>query len=176
MARLAPPKTSLILGVREAPSISIECSSQNELREGDLANPSQCQDVLRGADAVIMSAAAVGGFKQNQANPWIQITRNATVNLTVIQACVELGIKRLVLLNSSTMYQDFSGNIKESQLDRNIPSPGHYAGVGETFRYIERCGLLANDTSSTEVVSLRLANIYGPYARFAPERSNFIPA
>lgn len=176
LARLAPPGTGLILGVRTLPLVPIHCSSKHELRQGDLADPTQCRAVLEGADAVVMSAAAVGGFKQNQANPWIQVTRNASINLAVIQACVELGVKRLVLLNSSTMYQPFTGDIEESQLDRNIPSPGHYAGVGETFRYIERCGLLANNTSSTQVVSLRLANIYGPYARFDPARSNFIPA
>lgn len=176
LARLAPEGTKLVMGIRGTPDIPIASNQACEARTGDLADPGQCRGVLDGVDAVIMSAAAVGGFKQNQANPWIQVSRNANLNLSVIQTCVELGIQRLVLLNSATMYQGFTGVVREDQLDRNAPPPGHYAGVGETFRFIERCGLLANDTSGTQVVSLRLANIYGPFARFDPARSNFIPA
>jgi nucleoside-diphosphate-sugar epimerase len=176
LARLAPEGVRLVLGTRGAPTIPISTSNQFEIRAGDLSDPHQCRAILDGADAVIMAAAASGGFKQNQANPWVQVVGNTNINLSVIQTCVGMGIKRLVLMNSSTMYQAFTGDILEGQLDRNSPCPGHYAGVGETFRFIERCGLLANDTSGTQVVSLRLANIYGPFARFDPSRSNFLPA
>jgi GDP-L-fucose synthase len=123
-----------------------------------------------------MAAASTGGAGAAAVAPHRQVTDNLVMDATMFEAMHCEGISRIVYLSSATVYQEFNGYIKEKDLDWNQDPHPSYLGVGWAKRAMEKIGQFWNQKYDMDVIIVRCAYIYGPYASFNPEVSNFIPA
>jgi GDP-L-fucose synthase len=142
----------------------------------DLSRRENCMAVAAGCQAAVLAAAVTGGAKAAQAAPWLQVTDNTVVSAYMLEACARANVKRVVLISTASAYQPFDGPIREDQMDWSIdPHPAHF-GVGWVYRFVEKACQFWHDKTGIEAAIFRLANIYGPFARFDPATANFIPA
>lgn len=150
-------------------------SEQVEYIQGDLQNLSDCLSVLQGCDGAILAAAQTSGSGVLTHQPWQQVNANLIMNANLFQALHQNNVKRVVWIGSASAYQDFSGSISEEMMDFNQDPPETYLGVGWVMRYLEKLAYFWHQ-QSMDVIIVRASNIFGPYARFNPQTSNFIPA
>ncbi len=143
---------------------------------GDFTSVENCRKLVKGCDCAIMAAANTSGSMVLTTQPWQQITDNLVMNVNMLEAFHFESIKRAIYIGSATLYQEKNGYIKESDLDLNKPPHPNYLGIGWVVRYLEKLCEFWHKESGLEVGMVRSANIFGPYARFNPITSNFIPA
>ncbi len=142
----------------------------------DLRSRADCRRALAGCEAAIMAAAVTGGSAASQAAPWNQVTDNLVMGAEFLHACHEEGVGRVVMIGSATCYPPGEESLREDGLDWNLdPFPAHF-GIGWVSRSLEKLARFWHDKTGMEVVSVRAANIFGPYAKFDPATSNFLPA
>ncbi|MEO5354242.1 MAG: NAD(P)-dependent oxidoreductase [Magnetococcus sp. XQGC-1] len=147
-----------------------------EYVRGDLTSLEDCRRMVRGCDGAVMAAAFTGGAGLTQSAPWRHIKENLDMNTRMLEAFHLEGVKRVIYIGSATLYQDFAGHIKEEELDMNSDPSRAYLGFGWTVRFLERMCRFWHEREGMEMIVFRCANIYGPYAKFDPGSSNFIPA
>ena len=151
-------------------------SDRIEYVRADLTKKEDCRQVAKGCDAAILAAANTGGAGAAQAEPWRQVTDNLAMDAFLLEAMHFAGVRRVIYISSATVYQEFDGFIKEDQLDWNQEPHASYAGVGWAKRSAEKICQFWHIKYDMEIIVVRAANIYGPFAKFDPQNSNFIPA
>jgi GDP-L-fucose synthase len=143
----------------------------------DLTSAQECYQMVQGCDCAIMAAFAnAGGVGLLTAHPWPQVTDNIIINTQLLAALAAQQVKRIICLGSITLYQEFEGHISENELDLNQDPYPAYFGIGWTARFIEKLCQFWHQQAGLETIIVRTANIFGPYAKFDPQSSNFIPA
>jgi GDP-L-fucose synthase len=147
-----------------------------EYVKADLTRRSDCRKALSGCSAAILAAATTGGAGMAAAEPHRQMTDNLVMDALLLEAIYQEGIKRTIYLSSATVYQPFSGYVKEVELDWSQDPHPAYLGVGWAKRSAEKLCAFWHEKYGQEIIILRCANIYGPFAKFDPRASNFIPA
>lgn len=147
-----------------------------EYIRGDLRVYEDCRKMAEGCDYAIMSAAFTGGAMLTSSRTWKHIKDNVNMNMQMLDAFCTEGIKRIIYISSATLYQECEGYIGEEQLDMNKEPHSAYSGLGWGVRFIEKLCRFAHERYGIEVVIVRAANIFGPYDKFDPKSSNFIPA
>lgn len=153
-----------------------DCDLSQENVQADLLMREECRTAVRGCSRVIMAAAHSGGAASAMAEPQRQMTDNLVMDANLLEACHAEGVKRVVFISSATVYQDCDGIIAEDGLDWNLdPHPAHF-GVGWAKRSAEKLCRFWHLKYGLEIAVIRSSNVYGPFARFDPSRSNFIPA
>lgn len=143
---------------------------------GDLKSEKDCRRMIKGCDCAIMAAAYTGGVAFTTSNQLAHIEENLTMNIRMLEAFQAENIKRIVYIGSATLYQEFEGHIKEDELDLNKEPGGPYLGFGWVVRFIEKICKFLHEKYGIETLIARTSNIFGPYAKFDPKVSNFIPA
>lgn len=144
---------------------------------GDLRSSDHCINIAKDCDYIIMAAANTSGSNILINDPWEQINDNIIMNTQMLRAfCNEERIKRIIYISSSTVYQQYDYPIKEDDIDLNQEPHLKYFGVGWTMRFIEKMCKLCYERYKKEIIIVRASNIFGPYAKFDPKVSNFIPA
>lgn len=144
--------------------------------DGDLTSLEDCKRMASGCDCAVMAAAYTGGAGIIRSFPWRHIKENLLMNTQMIEAFQLENIKRVIYIGSATLYQEFEGSIKEDELDLNKDPNQAYLGFGWVVRFIEKLCKFLYEQNGMEIVVARVANIFGPYAKFDPKTSNFIPA
>jgi len=124
----------------------------------------------------VLAAANTGGAKQTKHRPWDQVTDNLVMDARLLEALHQAGVRRAVFVGTASSYQDFNGAIREDQLDWNQDPPPAYLGVGWAKRASEKLCRFWHESAGIELLIARLANIYGPFARFDPSASHFVAA
>ncbi|MDD4874761.1 MAG: NAD-dependent epimerase/dehydratase family protein, partial [Dehalococcoidales bacterium] len=147
-----------------------------EYVRADLRSRDDCRSIAKGCDCAIMAAANSAGSKAISSKPWEQVNDNVVMNINMLQALHSENVRRVVYIGSATLYQEFQGDISEEALDLNIDPPQAYFGIGWGFRFTEKLCEFWHRHTGMEIAIVRAANIFGPYAKFDPEVSNFIPA
>lgn len=150
--------------------------SRVEYITADLTRPEDCARVAAGCECAVLAAAQTGGARQTRERPWEQVTDNLVMDARLLEALHGAGTKRVVYVGTASAYQDFSGAIREDQLDWNADPPPAFLGVGWVKRSAEKLCRFWHETGGMEILIARLANVYGPYARFDPAASNFVAA
>ena len=140
-----------------------------EFIEGDLADPSTCENVLSGIDCVLHQAA-VPSVQRSVKNPIETNKANITSTLNLLEGCRNHRVRRFVYASSSSAYGDTPVLPKREDMPPNPLSP--YAlqkFVGERYcqLYFRLYGL--------ETVSLRYFNVFGPSQDPYSEYSAVIP-
>ncbi|MDH3972676.1 MAG: NAD(P)-dependent oxidoreductase [Deltaproteobacteria bacterium] len=147
-----------------------------EYVQGDLKSLDDCRRMAKGCDGAIMSAAFTAGSGILTSEPWKYVNENVIMNSRMLEAFHLEGVNRIIFISTASLYQEFDGQIKEDELDLNKDPHSAYYGVGWVNRYIEKICKFWHTNYAMEVIVARAANIFGPYARFDPKTSNFIPA
>lgn len=143
----------------------------------DLTSAEACRQAVRGCDCAVMAAHAnAGGAGVELAEPWRQVTDNVVLNTRLLEALGLERVRRVVCLGSITLYQEFDGHIRESDLDLNQDPHPAYFGIGWTVRFVEKLCRFWHERAGIDIALVRSANVYGPYARFDPRSANVIPA
>lgn len=143
---------------------------------GDLRAREVVRRLVNGCETVVMAAAVTGGRGQQLHEPWRQVNDNLFMGALVLEEAARAGVSRLVLIGSATSYQPFTGKIRENQMDWNQEPPDSYLGIGWVSRYLEKAALFWHKKCGLQVLFVRAANVFGPFAKFDPAVSNFIPA
>lgn len=180
--------TSILTHIlQEYPSIRIRaCYEQStpfildpriEYIRANLMSANEARRAVSGCNLAIMAAAAnTGGAVALTTKPWPQISDNTIMYLRILEALHSEQVERVVWVGSATLYQEFDGFIKECDLNLNQDPHISHFGIGWVMRYAEKLCQFWRDNEKMQIINVRSANIFGPYARFDPSRSNFIPA
>jgi nucleoside-diphosphate-sugar epimerase len=153
-----------------------EASPEAEWVQTDLRDRDACRAALRGCDAALMVAAVTGGSASSKNEPWNQVTDNLAMGSQFLHACYLEKVPRVVLVGSATCYPPNDEALQEDSLDWNVdPFEAHF-GIGWVTRSMEKLARFWHDKTGMEIILVRAANIFGPYAKFDPATSNFLPA
>ncbi|MFH1245869.1 MAG: NAD(P)-dependent oxidoreductase [Candidatus Omnitrophota bacterium] len=144
--------------------------------QGDLKSLDDCRRLVNDCDCVILAAARGGGAGFTTSFPWEHMKENLMMNMQILEAALKESVKRIIFIGSATLYPDSECKIKEFELDLNTDPHEAYFGYGWAMRFLEKSCLFLHERFKREVIIVRSANIFGPYAKFDPEVSNFIPA
>lgn len=147
-----------------------------EYVSGDITSLADCRRMAKGCDCAVMAAADTANSSTIHTNPASIIAGNLTMCTKMLEAFHNEGIKRVVYIGSATLYQDLEGAIREDMLDLNKEPAGGYFGFGWVVRFVEKLCEFWSKQGGMEMLIVRASNIFGPFARFDPVRSNFIPA
>lgn len=147
-----------------------------EYVQGDLRDQNACRKMVAGCDSAVMAAAFSGGSKVALNEPWRAVSENLAMNVGMLEAFHREGVKRIVFIASATLYQEFEGAIREDMLDFNHDPHPAYFGVGWTMRYLEKLCKFWHERFGMQALIARASNVFGPFDKFDPAVSHFIPA
>jgi GDP-L-fucose synthase len=127
-------------------------------------------------DCIILCAAKVGGIQANVADPVHFLTENLSINLNVICAALQVGVRNFIYIGSSCMYpKDYKTPLKEEYL---LAAPLEPTNEGYALAKISGAKLCEYCTSQYGVCYKTLipCNLYGPGDKFDPASSHLIAA
>lgn len=143
--------------------------------QADLTKKDDCLKAVSGCDFAILAAANTGGAASARSEPHRQVTDNLVMDALLLESLSFENVKRTVFISSATVYQEFNGFIKEDALDLNLDPHPAYLGVGWAKRSAELLCRFWHEKYGMEIAIVRSSNIFGPWAKFDPKQSNFIP-
>lgn len=143
---------------------------------GDLTRAENSARLAAGCDCAVLAVGRTGGARQAQERPWEQVTDNIVMDARLLEALHAAGVRRTVYVGTGSNYHDFSGAIREDQLDWAADPPAAYFGVGWAKRCAEKLYRFWRDAGRMDILIAQLANVYGPHARFDPGSSYFVAA
>lgn len=128
--------------------------------------------VIEGADTVYLCAGRTGGVGRMARDPLSFVLPNVRIHMNVFNACVKMGVRRLVCGQSITGYPNSPEPMKEEQYHSGELHKAYFV-PGNTWRFIDN---LSRMFQGLEVVFVRPSNVYGPRNDFDPETSHVIEA
>lgn len=144
----------------------------------DLLNQNKTFEFLKKTkpDAVIISAAKVGGIHANNKFRADFLYQNLQIQNNLIHGSFLAGIKKLIFLGSSCIYpRNAKQPIKEKYL---LTSPLEY--TNEPYAIAKIAGLKMcenyNKQYKTNYICLMPCNLYGPNDNYDLQTSHFLPA
>lgn len=127
-----------------------------EFVSGDVADPDACAKGVKGVE-VVFHQAALASVPLSVKKPLDSHRACATGTVTVLDACVRAGVRRLVYAGSSSAYgNDPEMPKRESQLPQTLSPYAAAKLAGELY-----CEAFAS-SMGLETVRLRYFNIFGP--------------
>lgn len=161
--------------------VATRCRSREKIfkknfAQFDFRRFDDCLEATKNKNAVVLCAGYSYGAKENKKNPTGSILPNLQISAGLLEASARNGIRTVILLSSSTVYQPSSFAVHEEQLDLNRAPYSAYSGIGWVNRYLEQLAKLYTHTYGMRVVIFRPSSIYGPFDKFDDERSNVVPA
>lgn len=127
-------------------------------------------------DAIIHTAARVGGIAANIANPWEFLTQNVRMDSNLLNSAFDLNISKLVYIGSSCMYPR---NLEHPMSENEILSgPLELTNEGYALAKIigTRTVIAASQVKNFSWKNLILSNLYGPNDHFSEDRSHLLAA
>lgn len=144
----------------------------------DLRDPSAVSEVISqvSPDAIIHSAARVGGIGANIAAPAEFLSDNLRIDTNVVSAALHAGVNELVYFGSSCMYpRDYRQPLVETDI---LMAPLEPTNEGYAIAKIAGAKL-CEYTSKQYGVNYRViipSNLYGPYDHFGSSASHLVAA
>jgi GDP-L-fucose synthase len=125
---------------------------------------------------LVLAAARVGGILANNTFPYQFIYDNLQIQNNLINACFEVGVRKVIFLGSSCIYPKFSKQpIKEEYLLTGVLEP-----TNEWYAIAKIAGLKLIEALRKQYqlpyVSLMPTNLYGPNDNFDLKTSHVLPA
>ncbi|WP_421717907.1 GDP-L-fucose synthase [Algiphilus sp.] len=146
--------------------------------ETDLTDPGEVRQFFAELqpEYVFLAAAKVGGIHANNSAPADFLRDNLQIQLNVIDAAYQAGVKKLVFLGSSCIYPKHAPQpMKEEHLLTGPLEPTNewyaiakIAGIKQCQAYRRQYGFNA--------ISLMPTNLYGPGDNFDLQNSHVLPA
>ena len=127
-------------------------------------------------DYVFLAAAKVGGIAANSAAPADFMYDNMMVEMNVIRAAWESGVKKLLFLGSSCIYP----RLAPQPMPESCLLTGALESTNEAYALAKISGLRYCEYLSrqhgADYISCMPTNLYGPNDNYHPERSHVLPA
>lgn len=125
---------------------------------------------------VVLAAAKVGGILANNTYPVDFLSENLRIQLNVLDAALEAGVKRLLFLGSSCIYPKLAPQpIREEYL-----LTGHLEPTNDAYAIAKIAGILQVQAVRRQYglpwISAMPTNLYGPGDNFSPQGSHVLPA
>lgn len=125
---------------------------------------------------VVLAAAKVGGILANNTYPVDFLSENLRIQVNVLDAALEFGVKRLLFLGSSCIYPKLAPQpIKEEYL-----LTGHLEPTNDAYAIAKIAGILQVQAVRRQYglpwISAMPTNLYGPGDNFSPDGSHVLPA
>ena len=140
-----------------------------------LTEHKQTTDILKDIDYIFMVATKTYGAATCTKNPCAIVREGIIMNVNLLDACYKKGVKKVLFISSSVVYQHSFKPLAEEDLDLNQVPFHLYMGVGWVKRYTEQlCKFY--DQLGMDVNIVRPTNIYGKYDKLEEEKSHFVPA
>ena len=125
---------------------------------------------------VVLAAAKVGGILANNTYPAEFIRENLIIQMNVIEAARQAGVKRLLFLGSSCIYPKMAPQpIREDALLTGPLEPTNRPYALAKIAGIEMCWSY-NRQYGTRYLAAMPTNLYGPDDNFDLNRSHVLPA
>jgi len=125
---------------------------------------------------VFLAAAKVGGILSNNTYPAQFIYSNLQIQTSIIHACYEYKVKKLLLLGSSCIYPKFAPQpIPEDSLLSGKLEPTNQAYAIAKIAGIIMCQSY-NQEYGTNFISVMPTNLYGPNDHYDLYNSHVLPA
>ncbi len=142
----------------------------------DLRNPIDCKKVCDNIDYVFMCSANTSGAKVMSTTPLVHLTPNILMNMNMLEAAYELGVKKFLFISSNTVYPLTDYPVKEDDVNNEFYKSYHIVAWMKRFTEIV-CDMYSNKIADPmKTIVLRPGNLYGPYDKFDWEKSKVIPA
>lgn len=147
-------------------------------RELDLRERNAVFDFFRSERPayVVLAAAKVGGIVANNTYPVDFISENLQVQVNVMDAALEAGVKRFLFLGSSCIYPKLAAQpIREDSL-----LTGYLEPTNDAYAIAKIAGILQVQAVRRQYglpwISAMPTNLYGPNDNFSPTGSHVLPA
>ena len=127
-------------------------------------------------EVVVLVAAKVGGIHANDTYRGQFIYENMMIEMNVIHAAKEHGVKKLLFLGSSCIYP----KLAEQPLKEEALLTGPLEPTNEPYAIAKIAGIRLCDAYNrqygTNFISAMPTNMYGPGDNYHPENSHVLPA
>ena len=125
---------------------------------------------------VFLAAAKVGGILANDKHPADFMYDNMILEMNVIKAAFDHGVKKLMFLGSSCIYPRMAPQpMPESCLLTSSLEKTNEAYALAKISGLKYCEYL-NRQYGTDYISVMPTNLYGPIDNYHPEHSHVLPA
>ena len=147
-----------------------------EYVRADLTERDSCRGLVVDCVGAVLCAATTGGAAAAAPAPSAHVTDKGLIDLMLFEGRAAAGVGRVIYMSSAIAYQDYDGRIHEGDMRWDLDPPSRHFGVAWVKRFAEKMLQFWHHQNGLEVQIFRLANVFGPFAKFAPENSNVIPA
>ena len=135
LARLQKDGFRLRATLHERPSVLQ--SDGIEYLKADLTVMADCRHVVEGVDAVFLCAANTSGAAVMAETPLAHVTPNIVMNVQLLEAAYQAGVKKFVFISSSAAYPPTDDRpVHEEEMFGPDPYDVYYS-VGWMKRYTE---------------------------------------
>jgi GDP-L-fucose synthase len=147
-------------------------------QELDLINQSAVEEFFatQKPEVVVLVAAKVGGIHANDTYRGQFIYENLMIEMNVIHAAKEHGVKKLLFLGSSCIYP----KLAKQPLKEEALLTGPLESTNEPYAIAKIAGIRLCDAYNrqygTNFISAMPTNMYGPGDNYHPENSHVLPA
>lgn len=159
--------------VASRPSIEIIAPRRADYDLTDRAAVKALLQDLR-PDAVVHSAAKVGGIQANISQPYAFLTENIMMNTNLIEESYRAGIDKFLFVGTSCMYpKDYRNPLVEEDLLAAPLEPTNEGYAISKIAGAKACEYIACETNYAYRTIIP-CNLYGPGDTFDPTRSHLV--
>jgi nucleoside-diphosphate-sugar epimerase len=150
--------------------------SDVELIQGDLRDPGIARTSVSGMDVVLhLAARAYGMVRSMENNPEV-LRDNSLMAFHVLDACVEAGVERVLMVSSSCVYADDAPiPTPELPVNQGLPESVN-EGYGWAKRLLEIQSRYVYEKHGLPIAIVRPFNAYGGRYRWQGESSHVVPS
>jgi GDP-L-fucose synthase len=167
--------SAILRRLQSAGCHNLLCRSRREL---DLREQQAVRDFFRAErpEYVFLAAAKVGGIWANSTMGADFIYENLAIEMNVLKAALDCGVKKLLFLGSSCIYPKLAPQpIKEEYLLTSALEPTNEPYALAKIAGIKMCSAF-NRQHGANFVCLMPTNLYGPGDNYDLENSHVLPA
>lgn len=162
--------------IRGSRSRVVSILDKIDLKTVDLFEYQNCVEACQGQEVVMNLAAKVTGIEYNRFNMADMFVSNMKLQMNVLHAASECGVKRFLQVSTACIYpHDSKVPTPESEGERGTPEPTN-EGYGFAKLMGEKLARYYTREKGIEVVMARPFNAYGPRDHFDETTSHVIPA